>query len=97
MSPRRGLHTQLKQPGTPYHSFPNPNPIKTPLEVSELPPGTTIEQVLEDGWNNPIPGGSVDPISHGFFGDPGYGVYAQGWTRLELRVSSHGVHGWPVP
>jgi hypothetical protein len=97
MGNRQGIHSPVKAPGTPYHNFPPQDTSLTPLNPAELPPGISLEGVLEDGWNNPMPGGSINPITGGFIGEPGYPVNAAGWTRLDIRVSNKGVHGWPIP
>ena len=94
VSPRQGLHSPLKAPKTPYHNFPAQNPAKTALDPAHFP-GKTVEDVLRDAWNNPTPGGSVDPNTGDFTADVGYPVNASGTTTLQLRVGGDGVHGWP--
>jgi hypothetical protein len=97
MSPRQGLHSPLKAPSTPYHNFPVQDPLRTALDPADLPPGTDVEDALRDAWNNPVAGGSVNPLNGSFQGVPGYPLNAAGDTTMELRIGSNGVHGWPVP
>ena len=87
VSPRQGLH----DPTSPMY-----NPAKTPLHPGELPHGKAIEDVLRDAWNNPVPGGSVNPHNGSFIGEPGYPVNAQGSTGINMRLGKRGVHGWPT-
>ena len=97
IDPRQGLHSPMKAPKTPYHNFPALDPKRTLLDPAQLPPGKTIEDVLRDAWNNPVPGGSVNPANGEFVGIPGYPLNSAGDTRMIVRVSDKGVHGWPKP
>jgi len=96
MSTRQGLHSPLKAPNTPYHNFPPQAPGKSWLNPSDLPPGKSIEDVLEDSWNNPLPG-TMNPNNGNFYAAPGYPLNSNGDTIMQMRSGSNGVHGWPVP
>ena len=69
------------------------DPTKTPLIGHELPPGKTVDDALEDAWNNPVAG---DPGKGQTFGNPGYPVNRDGDEWLDLRLGGGKVHGFPV-